>query len=190
MKLKSKSAFVLLIVSLLVIAVAVISNADAISPSSEKAVPAPPTPGLPPTLAPHKPMGGKPIENEEDAIRQALLIDSSWAVRDQPLTEEYLTANPDKIIVEFYSTRQEAEAVYFGGGSPIQDIASEPVWVVRIKGDVHVQDIGNPRRGGAEGSEIADGVTYIISQKTGDILGISGSAQTRSERLNSLENNK
>lgn len=190
MKLKSKSAFVLLTVSLLVIVVAVINNVDAISPSSEKAVPPPPTPGPPPTLAPYEPVGGKPIDNEKDAIRQALLIDSDWATRDQPLTEEYLTANPDKIIVEFYSTRQEAEAVYFGGGSPIREIASEPVWVVRIKGNVHVQVVGGPRRGGGEESEIADGVTYIISQKTGELLGISGSAQTRSERLNILESDE
>jgi hypothetical protein len=190
MKLKAKSGFILFILSLLVATVIVISNVDAISPANEKMLPLPPTPGPSPTLAPYKPEGSEPIKNEQDVIRQILLIDSDWATRARPLTEEYITANPDKVIVEFYSTRQEAEAVYLGGGSPIQDIASEPVWVVRIKGDVLVQVVGGLRRDGKEESVNADGVTYIISQETGDLLAISGSAQTRSERMNSFENNE
>ena len=189
MKRKSKSAFVLLILSLFAISIALINNVDAIKPSSEKAAPSPPTPGPIPTLAPYIPEGGEPITNEEEAIRQALLIDSDWAIREQPLTEADLAASPDQVIVEFYPTRQEAEAVYLGGGSPVQDIASEPVWVVRIRGDVLVQTVGGLQRGDEEPTR-SDGVTYIISQETGSLLAISGSAQTRSERLNGLESNE
>lgn len=189
MNIKAKGSFVLFLLSLLLVIAAVINNASAVDPANQKAAPSPPTRGPEPTLEPYRTMGGEPIEDEIGAIHQALIIDSDWAFRDQTLTEEYLMANPDKVIVEYYPTRQEAEAIYLGGGSPIEDIASEPVWVVRFKGDTFIRVVGGGRRGGREESINANGVTYIISQKTGDLLAISGSAQTRSERLSEIDNN-
>jgi hypothetical protein len=161
---------------------------DAISSSNEKVFPPTPTPGPAPTRETYAPRGGESIENREEAVQRALLIDSSWAVRQRPLTDEDLAASSHKVIVEFYPTRQEAEAIYLGGGSPIPESASEPVWVVRIKGAVQVQDIGGLGRGRGvrETDATADGVTYIISQATGDLLAISESAQTRSERLKAI----
>jgi hypothetical protein len=188
MKLKTGYALVLLLFLSLIISVALISNANATRSSSEKALPPPPTPGPVPTRETYAPEGGAPINTEAEAVQQALLIDAAWAVRERLLTEEDLAASSDKVIAEFYPTRQEAEAIYLGGGSPIPEIASEPVWVIRIKGEVQVQDIGGLGRGRGvrETDATADGVTYIISQATGDLLAISESAQTRSERLKAI----
>ncbi|MDY7041096.1 MAG: hypothetical protein SVX38_09560 [Chloroflexota bacterium] len=135
--------------------------------------PSPPTPGPAPTSVPYKPEGGQPVRSREEAIQRALALDSAWTVREQPLTEEVLAANPDVIIVEPYVTRQEAADVYFGDVFPDPEIASEPVWVVVIKGKVSVQVLGfGVPPGGVE----ADGVTYVISQKTGYLLALSTGA--------------
>lgn len=185
MKLKTGHIFIALLLSLLTVSLALISYASAVRRTNEKAVPSPPTPGPAPTRETYAPEGGAPINTEAEAVQQALLIDSAWAVRERPLTEEDLAASSGKVIAEFYPTRQEAEAIYLGGGSPIPQIASEPVWVVRIKDEVQVRGVGGlgRGRGAPEMNATADGVTYIISQATGELLAISESAQTRSERL-------
>jgi hypothetical protein len=157
----------------------IVVGADYWSPSSSTPPP-PPTPGPPPTPVPYEPKGGEPVRNRDEAIERALLIDSDRVVREQPLT-------PDMIIVERYATRQEAADVYTGGGFGDPEVASEPVWVVRIKGKVCLRMRGVPKEvGSGKGCEEADGVTYVISQKTGYLLAISGSAQTWSETLERL----
>jgi hypothetical protein len=166
-------------------AMIVVAGASRWSPPSP-IPPPPPTPGPPPTAAPYKPEGGEPVRNRDEAIQRALLIESSMAVREQPLTEEVLAANPDMVIVERYATRQEAADVY-GFGTWIEtEVMSEPVWVVRIKGKVCLRIPGVVTfEEGSDGKvcEEGDGVTYVISQKTGYLLAMSTSAQTRSERL-------
>jgi hypothetical protein len=111
------------------------------------------------------------------------LIDSDWAAREQPLTKEMLAANPDMVIVERYATRQEASDVYGLGTWTEPEVMSEPVWVVRIKGKACLMTVGGGYGFEEAGCVESDGVTYVISQKTGYLLGMSTSAQTRSERL-------
>ncbi len=145
--------------------------------------PPPPTPGPPPTSAPYKPEGGEPVRNREEAIQRALLIESGSAVREQPLTEEVLAANPDMVIVERYATRQEASDVYGFGTWTEPGVMSEPVWVVRIKGKACLMTVGGGYGFEEAGCVESDGVTYVISQKTGYLLAMSTSAQPWSERL-------
>jgi len=147
--------------------------------------PPPPTPGPPPTAAPYKPEGGEPVRNRDEAIQRALLVDSGLAAREQSLTKEMLAANPDMVIVERYATRQEASDVYGFGTWTEPEVMSEPVWVVRIKGKACLSMPGGIPDEGSEqqGCDETHGVTYVISQKTGYLLAMSASAQTRSERL-------
>ena len=183
---KSKNvrySFIITVSVLLTLATTIIvAGAGHWSPWSQTP-PLPPTPGPPPTSAPYKPEGGEPVRNREEAIQHVLLIDSDWAAREQPLTKEMLAANPDMIIVEQYATRQEAADRYFGDGFGDPAIASEPVWVVRIKGKACLMTVGGGYGFEEAGCVESDGVTYVISQKTGYLLGMSTSAQTRSERL-------
>jgi hypothetical protein len=90
------------------------------------------------------------------------------------------------IIVERYATRQEAADVYGGGGFGDPEVASEPVWVVRIKGKVCLRTPGGLGSVKVKGCVEGDGITYVISQKTGYLLGTINSARTRSERLERL----
>jgi hypothetical protein len=177
---KSKAVrywFIIIVSVLLTLATAIIvAGAGHWSPSSQTP-PAPPTPGPPPTSAPYKPEGGEPVGNRDEAIQRALLIDSRGAVREQPLT-------PDMVIVERYATRQEAADVYGFGTWTEPGVMSEPVWVARIKGKVCLSIAGG--LGSGKKCVESDGVTYIISQKTGYLLAISGSAETRSEMLERL----
>jgi hypothetical protein len=154
----------------------IVAGAGLWSPSSSTPPP-PPTPGPPPTPLPYEPKGGEPVRNRDEAIQRVLLMESNLAIREQPLT-------PDMIIVERYATRQEASDVYFGGGFGDPEVASEPVWVVRIKGKVCLSMPGG--LGSQKGCEEADGVTYVISQKTGWLLDTSPSVETRSEMLERL----
>ncbi len=184
-ELKPKNILVLLLLCLLLFFIISLANnqAGAVTASSEEVAPLPPTPGSPPTSEPYKPEGREFVDNADEAIRLALLVDSDWAIREKPLTADMVTAN-DNVTVEYYPSRQEAEAVYLGGGSPLEDVASEPVWVVRIRGDVLVRVVGGPRRDGTDPEPTpANGVTYIILQQTGELAAVSASAQTRAERL-------
>lgn len=185
---KSKAmrySFVIAVSALLALATTIIvTGAGRWSPSSQApSFPSPPTPGPPPTDIPYEPERGEPVRNREEAIQRVLLIDSDWAAREQPLTKEVLAANADMIIVEQYATRQEAADEYFGDGFGDPAVASEPVWVVRIKGKACLMTVGGGYGFEEAGCVETDGVTYVISQKTGYLLGMSASAQTRSERL-------
>ena len=181
--------FVIAISVLLALAATiVVAGATRWSPPSQNPPP-PPTPGPPPTDVPYKPEGGEPVRTREEAIQRALLIESGMAVREQPLTEEVLAANPDMVVVERYATRQEASDVY-GLGTWIEpEVMSEPVWVVRIKGKVCLRMPGALTFEEASDGKVCeegDGVTYVISQKTGYLLAMGTSARTRSEMLEML----
>lgn len=142
--------------------------------------PFPPTPGPEPTAAPVA-RTGEPVTNREEAIRRALYFDSLWTIRKEPLTEETIAANPDMIVVEPYATRQEASDVYWGDGVPDPKVASEPVWVVIIKGKVSVRIVGGA--GTLPEFAEADGVTYVVSQVDGALLRIGAAiARKRTER--------
>jgi hypothetical protein len=171
--------FIIAVSVLLTLATAIIvAGAGVWSPSSSTPPP-PPTPGPPPTPWPYKPEGGEPVRNRDEAVQRVLLMESDSAVREQPLA-------PDMIIVEQYATRQEASDVYGFGTWTEPGVMSEPVWVVRIKGKVCLKTPGGVVEGPRKECEEAEGVTYVISQKTGYLLAISSSAETRSEMLERL----
>ena len=183
-------SFVIAVSLLLALAATiVVAGAGRRSPSSQApTLPPPPTPGPPLTDAPYEPYepGGEPVRNRDEAIQRALLIESGMAVREQPLTEEVLAANPDMVIIERYATRQEASDVYGLGTWTEPEVMSEPVWVVRIKGKVCLRMPGALTFEEASDGKVCeegDGVTYVISQKTGYLLAMGTSARTRSEML-------
>jgi hypothetical protein len=169
-KLKIVHYLFIVIISLLVALVSTLI-VSAVSPWGPISVPLPPTPGPPPpSVSDTETDGGDSITNREQAIQRALFIDSKWAIREQSLTEEKVAANPDMVVVESYATRQEAVDAYWGGGFDDPELASEPVWVVIIKGKVSLQTVGGM---GAQESVEADEVIYVISQKTGLLLRVS-----------------
>jgi hypothetical protein len=99
-----------------------------------------------------------------------LVLEKFWAAHEQPLTEEQIAAHPDRVAVEYYPARGEAADAYSGGHFTDSKMESEPVWVVIIKGKVHVTIIGIA---GRDGPVEADGVTYIISARTGKVLEVA-----------------
>lgn len=169
---------VLLLVTLTVTAVTVATSPWSLLSGNP---PPSPTSGPPPTPEPGTASRGSPVMNREEAIRQALYYDSLWAIRRESLTEESIATNPDMIVVEPYATRQEASDMYWGDRFPDPKIASEPVWVVIIKGKVSV------RIGGGLGTMPeyveADGVTYEFSQVDGKLLRVVAAiARKRTEK--------
>lgn len=144
-------------------------------------LPPTPTPGPPPPPAPDVPRGGMPVTSRDEAIQRALFLDSMVVIREQPLTMEGIAASSDLIVAESYKTRQEAANTYWGDGFADSKIASEPVWVVIIKGEVSVKLIGGL---GANAELIkSDGVTYEISQVDGALLRVvAGISQKRNQK--------
>lgn len=161
---KSMSRVAIIIVVVLIALVPTVSSTFgelAFAPSLSATPPPPPTPGPEPTLVPDDSQG-VPVTTVSEALQLVLSLDSRSTIREQPLTVDVITANPDIVTVEQYTTRQEAAKIYGFGMSPDPEIQSEPVWVIIIKGKVIVNLIGR--------SVETDGVTYVISQKTGRLL--------------------
>lgn len=136
--------------------------------TSQDEVPPLPTPGPEPTSPPDSLEGAVPILTREDAIKQAILLDQAWTTREVPLQLEDLIQDNDSILVEHYSTRQEASDLYGFGTLTDIERASEPVWVIVIKGPVTV----NTTKGPID----SDGITFIISQNTGYLLSMGAAA--------------
>ena len=86
------------------------------------------------------------------------------------LTQNTIASNPGMVMVKQYATRQEAANVYGDGIFVDPVVASEPVWVVAIKGKAYVKSVGI--RGAINHQAEASQVIYILSQKTGDLLGM------------------
>jgi hypothetical protein len=160
----------LLIFGLVLVAtmvVMLISSNISTATAQLRITPAPtPTPGVEVSPMAYAAEGGKPVLNREEALQRAMFLDSHWAGRALTLTKDLIAANPDLVIVEQYTTRQEAADVYKQGAFVDPSIASEPVWVIKIKGKISVNFPGT------RGEQEADSVTYVISQKTGLLLEI------------------
>jgi hypothetical protein len=168
---------ILVLVTLAATAVAVATTPWGPGSGAPTPVP-PPTPGPEPTLVPDLVSRGAPVTTRDEAIRRALYIDPLGTVREQPLTEEAIAANPDMVVVEFYATRQEASDVYWGDRFADPKAASEPMWVVIIKGKVLVRVVGG--LGTMPEFVEADGVTYGISALDGKVLRVvAGIAKKR-----------
>jgi hypothetical protein len=129
----------------------------------------PPTPA--PTRTPGPPVGitPRPIPTlvqpltEEQALTKVLEIDSRTAIwRSTLWSLNTVHLEPGRISIKWYSDRA------YDGSWYAPDAETGPVWVVTIKGDVRLSLIGM----GFDSRRIYDGVTYIIAQKTGDLLGV------------------
>jgi len=183
---KLKTTNYMIIIAVLLLATLIIAG-GAISGQSSPVLPLPPTPGPAPTWAPDAYISeGTPITSRDQAVQRALLLDSAWTAREQPLTEEVITANPNMITVEHYATRQEASNVYRWGDFPEPEVASEPVWVVIIKGKVAVRVLGGfppvftrDEKAAFTGWEEADGVIYCFSQETGLLLSLTAGTEQK-----------
>ncbi len=145
-----------------------INPADPSAASAFGELPPLPTPGPEPTSLPESFEGAIPVTNEIEALERAIALDSAWATRAKPLAVEELLAKPDSYVVEKYSTWQEASDDYGFGTLQESPSASEPVWVVVLKGDVTVHTMG--------GSQDTDGITLIIAQNTGYLLSMASTA--------------
>lgn len=160
------------IVCLSLVVVFVVSYALASDPADEPP-PLPPTPGPEPTSIPESMEGAVPITTREEALKQAISLDQAWTIRDTPLTLDALLKDDTSVVVEKYSTRQEAANLYGFGTLTDKNRASEPVWVVVIKGDVTVNTTKGPRE--------TNGITFIISQETGYMLSMGAAAISKQE---------
>jgi hypothetical protein len=139
--------------------------ASSTNAQNDMALPPTATPGASPVDKPaYQDNGGKVVTDQEKAIQHALAFDAIYAVRQRALSEEMFAANPDMISVEYYATRQEASNAYDTGVFVDPIDAKEPVWVVIIRGKATIND---PIY---RGEKETDGVTYMISEVTGDIL--------------------
>jgi hypothetical protein len=171
MKQYRRVSMALIVATLLVGLLIVLKNENAVA----NQVPLPPTPA--PTATPGVPLPlptsvplARPLLSQEQALNQVLQYDASWAVWMHPWSKDTVSLEPDRITIETYpSIGAESVARGFKGEIPAVDADSGPIWVVTIKGDVHVAVI-TPYPDGA--SVIYDGVTYVISQRTGNLLEI------------------
>jgi hypothetical protein len=134
-------------------------------------------PTLAPTLRPEEPEGdpastspplAQPLESEEQVIEQVLYYDSVWATWETPWSIETVLSDPQRLTIERYESRsaEGAASAYPEWYSPEIEADAGLVWAVTIKGHVQVAVIGG------EAGMTYDGVTYVISSRTGNLLGI------------------
>lgn len=126
----------------------------------------------PPTAAPSVPTPGprqpipefngpyldKPLD-EQAALKLAVEADKKNAVWEKPWAEKATGYKSDRVTVKWYP-RCDFEA---GGAGP--GVECGPVWVISIKGAF--RDIGFKGD-----NKLHDGITYIIAQETGHLLGV------------------
>jgi hypothetical protein len=145
------------------------------SESLQTGIPTPaptPTPGEPvlewPT--PSSPLFG-PILTAAQALTMARTYDVFWSVWDKPWNEDTLESEPGRITIESFPSRtaESTDAGRNEGFAPEIDAEAGAVWRITIKGGVMVNVIS--RQNGARNTQY-DGVTYVISQKTGSLLAV------------------
>lgn len=136
--------------------------------SKVEAGPALPTP--PPTKTEGPPIIVKatytlldqPLTSEQ-AVARAFKLDSKLAIWDDPWSPESLKTDPDRISVEWHSDRT------YSGNEYGSDAEVGPLWVITIKGSVHLPAEDPP-------DKKHDGLTYRIAQNTGNFLGYGAGA--------------
>lgn len=161
----------LIVVTILIALLSMLNNESAVA--NQK--PLPPTPAPTATLGASLPLPTssplvQPLLSQEQVLNQALQYDAAWSNWVRPWSKDTLSLEPDRVTIETYpSIGAESVAHGFKGEIPPVDADSGPVWIVTIKGDVHVAVI-TPYPDGS--NVIYDGVTYVISQRTGNLLEI------------------
>lgn len=128
------------------------------------------TPGKPP-LSPTSIPLAKPLETEEQALELALYYDATWSVWSQPWSKDTLNSEPGRITIKAYPNRTAESAATGSNEWFASELEADAgaVWSITISGDVHVAVI-SPWAGSS--NIVYDGVTYVISKRTGNLLEI------------------
>lgn len=119
----------------------------------------------------------KPLETPEEVLKHLSAIDAGWAEWQEPWGVNTLAITPSRIIVESYSSRaEESKAMGFNEWfHPVLETDAGAVWSITIKGEVKLNMIGM----GVDGPIPSDGVNYVISARTGDLLAVRGGVPER-----------
>ena len=128
------------------------------------------TPGNPPPNPTAIPLA-QPLATQEQALEQLAFYDSQMAVWSEPWSKDTLTLQPGRITIKAYPSRA-AESAAYGlneGFAPEVEADAGSVRAISIKGKATIAGI--PSR--VEGVVVyPDGVTYVISARTGGLLTI------------------
>lgn len=151
-----------LVAGLLLFAAMVINVAPSVSAQLGFQLPPTATPGPEPTLIPET-RAEAPVKSEADAILRVVDHDSIFTMREQSLT----AARPEMFAIKYFATRQEASNATGGGVFTDPVVASEPVWMVTVKGETLVRNVG--MRAAFKPTSDASRVVYIISANTGEV---------------------
>jgi hypothetical protein len=119
----------------------------------------------------------KPIQTAAAAIEMALYYDTQRSVWKDAWNAETLRTDPGRIQVEEFASRG-AESANAGRGEEYSaevEADAGGVWRVTIKGEVQVAMIGM----GVDPNAKYDGVTYVISKRTGNLLAVIAGASLK-----------
>jgi hypothetical protein len=131
-------------------------------------------PPVPPDIGQPKPWPTTPPLarelTEEEALEKALAFDSLGVEWVEPWSLATLDKEPDRITVGLYNSRAEAEKSigYDVEYSPDLEADAGRVWVVTIRGTANASNMMMHMAA----DTLVDEVTYFISARTGDILGM------------------
>lgn len=110
-----------------------------------------------------------PLITKEQAIQQVVFYDVAWATWVNPWNRDGLILDPNRVLVELFASRTE-ESKDAGRNewfAPEIDADAGAVWRVKVKGEARV----NTMFGVDDlNSESVDGITYVISGRTGNLL--------------------
>ncbi len=114
----------------------------------------------------------KPLETPEEVLQQLLVYDAGWAEWAEPWGLETLVSDPERITLEQFSSRgEESKALGLNEWfHPSTEANVGSVWSITIRGNVRLRMIGV----GIEGPVAAEGVNYVLSARTGNLLAIRG----------------
>jgi hypothetical protein len=139
---------------------------------------------MPPTMAPSPTPGEagpvweatsvplvEPLRTPAQALAQALVYDVQLATWERPWTLASVVIEPTRFKVTLFSSRgaESADAGRHEWFAPEVEANAGQVWRIEIDGNVQVQVISmNPD----SANTTHKGVVYLISQRTGGLLGI------------------
>ncbi len=128
------------------------------------------TPGSPPPNPTSVPLI-HPLLSQDQALEQALQYDAVWSVWDHPWSIGTLSSEPGRITARAFQSRtaESADGNRNEGFSPEVEADAGAVWRITIKGNVHVNLISMDP---SVSKTLYDSVTYVISQRTGNLLAI------------------
>ena len=119
----------------------------------------------------------KPIQTAAAAIEMALYYDTQRSVWKDAWNAETLRTDPGRIQVEEFESRGAESANARRGEEYSAEVVADAggVWRVTIKGEVQVAMIGI----GVDPNARYDGVTYVISNRTGNLLAMIAGASAK-----------